>query len=253
MKTCVFLTTQTSASASMWRIFTTIIGDKLSQDRMVDKYFLEGNIKGLDTATIPEIGHLVLFNRPPSFNTGLPLEAYKFIINYRDPRDHFCNVFHWKLIHPNAPDEPKEAIELRAQQLRKQGIDDWVIHNLDINYYSNLFKVIEKTTNDQTVVLSYARLCLDFDSFIAKSATFLEVDLSDELLKQLEVERTEKLSDNPKWIGNQWAGSDVLPGRYLRELKPETIEYLNKKFEPILIKMAKYDPDYGDLYLSGLA
>ena len=90
------------------------------------------------------------------------------------------------------------------------------------------------------------------DSFIKKAAEFLEVALSQELVDKLEPERIENLENNKKWIGNKWAGSDTLPGRYKRELKPETIAILNEKLEPVLRKMAKYDPDYAHLYLEGL-
>ena len=107
-------------------------------------------------------------------------------------------------------------------------------------------------SSDQYCVNSYARLCLDFDFFIERAADFLEVELTPELRDKLEIERIEKLAENPKWIGNKWEGSDTMPGRYKRELKPETIEILNEKLAEVLKNMAKYDPDYAELYLEGV-
>ena len=81
---------------------------------------------------------------------------------------------------------------------------------------------------------------------------FLDVELTDSILSELENERVTKLNTNPNWIGNKWAGSDIIPGRYKNELKPQTIKILNDKFKNQLNQMAKYDPDYADLYLEGL-
>lgn len=252
MKSYVFFTTQTSATASMWRIFTTIVGDKLQHEHFVHKYYLVDNLEALKTADIPDKNYLIQFNNPVFFNKDLDLNRYKFIINYRDPRDRLCNKFHWNLIHPKTPDESKESIQNRASHLLESGIDKWVLQQLDIGYHENIFHVLDTCSVELRLVLSYARLCFNFDSFIAKACDFFGVELSEELLSRLEVERTENLASNAQWIGNQWKGSDVLPGRYLRELQPETISQLNQRFEPILRKMAQYDTDYAALYLKGI-
>ncbi|WP_143011859.1 hypothetical protein [Sphingomonas sp. YR710] len=44
-----------------------------------------------------------------------------------------------------------------------------------------------------------------------------------------------------------------MPGRYKRDLKPETIAFLTARYTPVLREMARLDPDYADLYLEGLA
>ncbi len=138
------------------------------------------------------------------------------------------------------------------------GIDTWIQDQLGPgeisprDYFGVFMGRIEQIPIQQRIVNTYARLCLDFDRFIEVCCDALSVPLTPELREQLEVERTEKLTDNTKWIGNQWAGSDTAPGRYKRELKPETIDYLGRKYAGVLRRMALHDPDYADLYLENV-
>ena len=229
MKSIIFFTTQTSATASMWRIFTALVGNRMKCKHIVHEFYLANRLSDLMSEIIPTDDSLIQFNVPSMLNPGIRLNDYRFIINFRDPRDMLCNAFSWAQVHPD-PSLSEEAIAQRANLLREEGIDKWVIRAANPKYFENVIKILENTSQDQRIVLSYARLCLDFDSFLQKAAQFLGVELTDSLLAQLEVERTENLSKNPHWIGNQWMGSDVLPGRYKSELKSETIEYLSELF-----------------------
>ncbi len=80
------------------------------------------------------------------------------------------------------------------------------------------------------LVLSYNQLCLDFDAMLQRIVAFLEVDPATVPWDVLELERTNNLKNNPNWIGQMWTGTDTLPGRYKRELKPETIRTLDEKY-----------------------
>jgi hypothetical protein len=255
MKSTVFFTMQTSATASMWRVFITCL--KCSPKKYVPlhflhKYFVNGNISDIKDAVMPKDDHFIQFNNPPHFNKSVRLDDYRFIINIRDPRDRLCNAFHWTLVHPHSPDEDKKIIEERASKILEQGIDNWVLKHLTISYFDNLFYVLENSEKKDVEVLSYARLCCDFDSFVNKYCDFMGIEVTESLLNELEIERVDNLSENAKWIGNRWGGSDIMPGRYKNELKPETILKINEFFDPVLRKMAYYDPDYSDLYLEGL-
>jgi len=251
MKSIVCFSTQTSATDSMWRIFTTIDGNRRKHLPIVIDYL--DDMESLKDAVLPTDGELIGHNAPRYFNKNLDFERYRFIINYRDPRDRLCNMFQWQMVvHPSYPGESAEQIEKRTAKVQNIGIDKWILSHIDINYYDTIFYLIEHTDAKERLILTYARLCLDFDSFIAKSAKFLNVTLTSELRKKLEPERVENLHSNDHWVGNRWPGCDTMPGRYKRELQPETIDVLNQRFKPILRKMAKYDPDYGHLYLEGI-
>lgn len=246
-QTYIYLTTQTSATDSMLRIFSTIQGSSFENAKYIDQFLSSRTIDDLRNEDLPSDGKLHRFNLPTVFSVSKVKDSHKLIINYRDPRDHFCNVYHWRFSHP-VRGESEEQRELRLAELSKISIDEFVIEQANVKYYENIVKALTTLDAEQFTVLSYARLCLDFDSFISKSAKFLGCVLDGDLKEKLEVERIDNLSNNPRYIGNKWAGADVCPGRYKRELKPETIDILNQRFEKVLAVMAEHDPDFATYY-----
>lgn len=252
-KTTVFFTMQTSATASMWRIFTSCLragSSKLVNKHFLHEYFIGNNIQDVKCEVIPEEGYFVQFNNPPLFNTNINFNSYRYVINIRDPRDRICNAFHWKLIHKNYADEPQEEVDKRKAELLSIGIDEWVLKNAGTKYFDNLFEVYN--SSQDKIVLSYAKLCLDFDGFVNEFCEYMNINITSSLLDELDIERVDNLSENEKWIGNSWSGSDIIPGRYKKELKKETIEVLNNKFRSVLIKMAEIDPQFEEQYLDGV-
>lgn len=245
-------TSQTSATDSMLRIFCSLTGVEFNTTKeYVGSFYLRGALDELASDTIPNTYKLLQFNVPTKLNKEQDLSKFKFLINFRDPRDRICNKFHWSLIHPT-PGLTEEERVAKIRKVEEKGIDQWVLQNLDANYFDNFWYLFSKINEKDFKVLTYARLCLDFDSFIEMSAKFLEVELNDSIWKSLEKERIENLDNNKDWIGNAWKGSDIFPGRYKKELKPETIERINEHYRDTLEKMAKFDPDYSHLYLEGL-
>ncbi|WP_169337485.1 sulfotransferase domain-containing protein [Psychromonas hadalis] len=204
------------------------------------------------SADLPEFDHFLQFNDPALFNPNVDKSKFRFILNIRDPRDKICNGYHWALIHPTSGKETEEETLNRRQLMIDKGIDSWVLSQLGTTYFDNLFQAFDISTSADIEVLSYARLCLDFDSFINKFCDFMEIKVTDELLALLSNERVDNLAENDQWIGNKWQGSDVYPGRYKSELRRETIELINQKLSPVLHKMAEIDPDFSDLYLEGV-
>ena len=204
----------------------------------------------------PERGHLLVVNQPQSLPSSWISPKYRYIINFRDPRDRICNMYHWQFSNP-FPGMTAEERADRVEEARKAGIDGWVIFKSSRQFrgrndlYDRFFQILEEHPG-QCLVLTYARLCLDFDDFIRRLSHFTGIPVTESMLKRLEIERPENLGDNPRWVGNRWEGSDIMPGRYKRELQPETIEIINEKMKPYLRRMAKYDPDYAHLYLEGL-
>lgn len=251
MNTYIYLTTQTSATDSMLRIFCTLRNEDFVEAKFIDHFLEKNHVKDLCKTQLPSDGKIHRFNLPPYFYLENTNEKHKFLINFRDPRDRLCNVYHWKFSH-QVVGESEEDRQVRLKKLSQTSIDDFVLENADDLYFKNLIHTLEDLDESKFVVLSYARLCLDFDSFLVKAAEFLNVELTEEKIKSLDVERIENLSNNKNYIGNKWVGSDTQPGRYRRELKEETIDILNNKFDSILRKMAIFDNDYADLYLEGL-
>ena len=152
-----------------------------------------------------------------------------------------------------------------AEECREMGIDKWVIrmmredkmHFGDKTHYNrrpydHILQVL-KEVPEQCLVLTYARLCLDFDGFIRRVLRFAGVPETKPMWRQLERERSEKQPKRLRWRAVHGRSGDIMPGRYKRELQPETIKVLTKEFEPYLRKMAECEPDYAHIYLEGLS
>jgi len=238
----------TSGTGSSWRIYTALTDKKYTSIRLIDE-FRKGTLD-LDNYVLDRENMIAMFNAPQLKKDNISFDDYKIIVNFRDPRDYLCNLYSWEFVHPR-PNESDADRKSRMEKIQKDGIDNYVLKKAGTKYYNYIFDVIEK--HNEVLINTYARLCLDFDSFIDRASDFVNIPITDDFLEKVKIERPENLSENQRWIGNKWQGSDVMPGRYKRELKPETIEILNNKLEDVLRKMAKYDPDFSHLYLEGIA
>ncbi|MDB5687917.1 MAG: hypothetical protein JWR77_2506 [Rhizorhabdus sp.] len=257
-ETIVFYTMQTSASASCQRILTQIDDQQRTLRGLGHECYVQGADFRFAWGELPAHGYLVFANCPKELGPIRDLAGQRFIVNFRDPRDRLCNEFMWKLIHPRYPNEPKEEIDARAATLLELGVDKWLETGIgrgplsERDNFATFMRNVDQIPAENRHVLTYARLCIDFDSFIAACGDVMGVELTPAMREALEVERTDKLEENPRWIGNQWNGSDVMPGRYKRELKPDTIAFLSEKYADVLRAMARHDPDYAHLYLENV-
>lgn len=254
MKSIFFLTSQTSATTSIVRIVTTILDGSMEYVRFYDAALRTHSKDAISSLVPPKDGKFLLFNYPPSLNRDMPLTDYKYMINFRDPRDRICNSYFWQFSHPSKETEEKRA--RRIARVRNMGMDRWVMDRIaqraEDDYYQNIFWLLENAHQDTCVVATYAQLCCDFDSFIKKVIKITGVTPSPIAWEALEGERPEAVENNAKWIGNEWAGSDVVPGRYKHELKPETIEAVSEYFKNTLRKMAAADPEFAHQYLENV-
>tara|TARA_R110001583_G_scaffold195533_1_gene375565 strand:- start:9026 stop:9781 length:756 start_codon:yes stop_codon:yes gene_type:complete len=231
-KPIVFLTTPTSATASMWRIISLINRNLYKMVRYTDEFYHNGELEKIKTSLLPsECGNIILFNTPMFFNFEQDLTSFRYMVNVRDPRDLLCNMYHWALVHPD-PSENDKSFRERIDLVRKTGIDQFVMDKDIKVFYSNIIKLWEmkKVVGFNGTSITYSKLCTDFDSFIDRISNFINSPITSKELKKLETERIEKLSTNKDWIGNHWNGSDVLPGRYKNELQSSTITWLNNKY-----------------------
>lgn len=250
MQTIILLSTQTSATGSIWRIIEKItdskiikIGFDLDKKEKIGEYLNE----------IPKTDHIVLHNRPDLLRMLKNKEDYKYIVNFRDPRDRLCNKFHWMQQHPHFPGEPKADIQKRGNILKEKGINSWLHNELKPEYEKELLLFLNSIPKNNMCVATYAKLCLEFDFFVKEIAKFLGVSLTKEHWNSVDNERVETISKNPKWIGKIWTGGDdIMPGRYKSEVDNETIHLLNLCYREVLYEMAKIDTDFSSLYLEGV-
>lgn len=249
--TYLYLTTQTSATDSMLRIFCRIGGFSFSESKFIDRFLLDHRAKDLLDVEYPADGLLHRFNLPPFFDPKKVRSFHKLIVNFRDPRDHLCNVFHWQFNHPHRLMSDEER-KVYLEEVSRQGIDDFVLKKCDAKYYHNIIETLRHVDPERYIVLSYARLCIDFDSFLTETFRFFRKDPAPSVIDELECERVVNLKNNRDYIGNRWPGADLMPGRYKRELKESTIKKLNDVLSSTLRSMAFYDPRFAHLYLEGV-
>lgn len=247
----VFVTTSTSGSGSLWRLISAFAGP----DRVLVKS-TAGLVPGgrADLESWQPVGdyHIFFFNHTSRWNPNFNYKNCRIILNFRDPRDLACNKFFWALQHPSETLD-EIALERHRSRVRKMGLSKFVM-DIDLRKQYKPFVEIHSRANefkeDSILILSYAQLCLDVDSVGARIAEFLGVNDVAAIEAAVAPERPTALPDNPKWIGQQWEGGDVSPGRHRHELAPDTIAALTDKYADILRVLRDLDePRFSELYL----
>ncbi|MFG1364565.1 sulfotransferase domain-containing protein [Xanthobacter versatilis] len=242
-KSCVFVTTPTSGTGSLWRLLTLVSKDVLASKKIAEEYEGSGRGGDLPTWTPDGSGFLYMYNTPNLFNSHILDPEIRIITNFRDPRDLLCNQYHWVFQHPMAG-KTEEQMEARRCAVREKGIDGFV-READIKpLYASLKKLEPriKSGDKNTLVLSYRQLCNEFDTLVDRVCQFFRVNREEVDASAIELERTTNLIQNPDWIGQVWSGTDVMPGRYLNELSEDCIEFLNEKYADELSLIERIDP-----------
>lgn len=238
MNSVVLLSTPTSGTGSLWRLVSAIASARgYSCEEVADRYFASGNIEEMRSWVPEPNGWAYLYNTPQFVNAKLADPGIRLIVNFRDPRDMACNQFHWVFQHPD-PSLSEDELQRYRSDVRTMGIDQYVRHVDNNALFRQLFELKDRigrhSHDPNTLVVSYAQLCLDFDSVTDRICDFLGVNRSDVPVELIERERVDNIAGNPHWIGNVWSGADLCPGRHRRELSAETIETLDDRYRDTL-------------------
>lgn|GEM_PF-110455 len=235
----IFLTTRTSGTGSIWRIITKIA------HRHYRLYGFDW-LDGLDHNGVYRLEDALVAPAPAivAAQTIWPIKLdpgrYRFIVNARDPRDLLCNLYSWQFEHGNLEGDATFLRDKSRRALAKS-VDDYVLKRDIESFFAPILEIAPQVSPENLHLSTYAMLCCHFDPFIESLAAFLRIDLSPEIRRSLESERIEKLAGNPAWIGNSWSGADLGPGRFRRELKPATVEQLNRTYGTVLDFLRRYD------------
>lgn len=249
-KPVLFLTTSTSGTGSLRRIISKLIGenrlDYLAHDFYERRALPE--MRKYHPGTDP--GKVYNWSTPEHWNTDLDLSKYHLLVNFRDPRDILCNQYFWSQSHPQ-PGLSAEQVEAKRREIRDAGIDAYVLNSeKDHGGVWTVCKAYDKAKSEDRSMISYAQLCLDFDGMLATLCRVLEVDLTADVASRFDDERVEKLMQNPAFMNaiGDWQGKDFSPGRHKTELKPDTIEILNKRFAKPLAFFREHDSKMAEHY-----
>jgi len=164
------------------------------------------------------------------------IEKYKIVLMVRDFRDLLVSEYYSVAYSHIAPviqgNKYKLFIEQRAKA-REFPIDEYAVSESDRIYntlqrYKRL--LIDKYPN--VYVTKYEEMINDFGGWLDNLLYNCELNISHDFFKAL-LERNERI--RPK-------GEDIhrhirkgKPGEYKEKLNPETIEFLNTKFSPMLL------------------
>jgi hypothetical protein len=149
----------------------------------------------------------------------------------RDPRDILVSSYHsFGFTHPINPIEgkTKKQLEIRSE-IQSLSIDEYVLNNISkqIGDFNKVTSIVEKCPNH--VVLKYEDMINNYDLFIDDFQKIL--DINEDIIKTL----YDKTRPKDK-IDNTSHRRSGAPRRFLKDLKPETIEKLNSALKPVLDK-----------------
>jgi hypothetical protein len=242
-RSIIFLTTPTSATASIYRVLQLIATGRYQRVDWLESLYDEGRMSEVERAVPPAQDSLILHRAPQNFNHAMRLSDYRFVLNARDPRDMVCNQYHWQFVH-EVPSETEEETAARRERVAREGIDAFALRFDNTAYLEGWFNAVRRIAPPDRVFIGYAMYCLHFDEIVARVSAFMGVPPETWTSKQrrrIERERVENLPRNPSWIGQRWGGSDTLPGRHRQELQPETIRILTARYRWFLDFLRRFD------------
>lgn len=241
-RSVIYVTTPTSGSQSIWRILIAMLAPG-------KRTACVAAVGGGRNSTIDDISshdELVMVRGTKTFDGPVFDERFLYVANFRDPRDMFCNQYHWLLQHPVGETSDPEKIKIMLESRRTRaaaGIDNSVLMNNDDKVFDYVFELADHADAgaENILFISYAQLCCAYPRMVARLTQFLGVNPSDRAKRKIAAESPRGLSDNKHWIGNQWSGTDVLPGRHKTELRPETVLELDTRFGSVLDRLAELE------------
>lgn len=242
-RSIIFLTTPTSATASMFRTLQTLAEGRYRHAKWLETLYGERRLADAARESPPAEDALILHRAPQHFNFGMRLGDYRYVLNTRDPRDLVCNQYHWQFTHPNQVETPEETAQ-RRERVAAEGIDAFALRNNNTPLLRGFFNAVRKIAPEDRIFIGYAMYCLHFEESVARMAAFLGVapeELDAGRREIIACENSTALAENPRWIGQVWAGSDSMPGRHRAELRPETIAELNQRYAWFLDFLRRID------------
>lgn len=167
---------------------------------------------------------------------GIPnLEEYKVILVTRDPRDILVSKYYsigYNHPVPNRFGDKYDGFMSSRVKARNSTIDEYVIAESDRVYetfsrYQTL--LIDKYKN--IYLTTYEQMISDFEFFLTGLINYCELNVSREFIQSL-LKEHEALK--PKKENIYTHNRKGISGDYKQKLQPETIAYLNEKFDAVL-------------------
>ncbi len=160
-------------------------------------------------------------------------EKYPIILLLRDPRDVLTSQYY--SIQKTHPLITKKLIERRKIALA-MSVDEHA-RSQTPRFVKTYNEYIQNILGKHNVLfLKYEDMVLDFRAFVQKINDHLKLNLTTEQINKLDRTRSFETQGEDRNAHKR----KVTPGDHKEKLKPDTIEWLNKEFGEILIKLG-YD------------
>ncbi len=233
----IFFTVHKSASTLMVNFIEAL--SKITGLVQIDYngYFATEGAKGLEKQNNSQLIKKVfkpngyIYGPLRNFINVPQIDNYPIILLLRDPRDILTSqYFSIKKTHPLIT---KKLIERREIAMNST-IDEHVKSEQADRFFQTYSIYIDKILGKKNVLfLKYEDMVNDFRSFILQINAHLKLNLSEQQINSLDLTKTFKIKSEDQNSHKR----KVTPGDYKEKLQPETIEWLNKKFETILKKL----------------
>jgi hypothetical protein len=166
---------------------------------------------------------------------GIPeFERYKVILMVRDPRDILVSWYYSLAFSHSTPPEAsnryQDFMEKRSKA-QEMTVDELVIAESDRvlriyqRYIQNLLEPY-----DHVYLTSYEQMTSDYECWLRGIGEACDLEISPGLMDRL-LEENRRLQPKNEDVREHIRKGE--PGDYLDKLQPETIAFLNQKFEPI--------------------
>jgi hypothetical protein len=233
---CIFFSVHKSATSFM----AGYLGDVAKEAGLThidyNGYFLSQGKKGLARQSDPELIRQVFHNRgylygPLRYYLDIPgADQYRIALFLRDPRDVLTSqYFSLKFSHPLLTGE----LAKKRKNAAALSIDEHVRMQAERFFitYSTYFEKLAGRKN--VLILKYEDMIIDFPGFLEKLNIHFELDLTSG--QKLKLDRSgEFLVDAENTSLHK---RKVAAGDHREKLQPETIQWLNEKFGPILLRL----------------
>ena len=164
------------------------------------------------------------------------LEKYKIVLMVRDFRDLLVSEYYSTAYSHIAPDIQGNKYDLfieRKAKVRESAIDEYAVAESD-RIYNTLLRyktlLIDKYPN--VYVTKYEEMINDFRSWLDNLLDNCQLNVRHDFFESL-LERNERIRPKDEDIHRHIRRGES--GEYKEKLKPETIEFLNAKFSPMLL------------------
>jgi len=168
---------------------------------------------------------------------GIPeLEKYKILLMVRDPRDVLVSEYYSIAYSHATPakhgNKYERFLEERANAV-ETAIDEYAVSESERVYNIMLrYKTLLIDRFPDIHLTKYEEMVTDFESWLHNLLDYCELNIRRDFFAAL-VEKNKRMRPKSENIHRHVRKGKS--GEYMEKLKPETVEYLNQKFSPMLL------------------